>query len=100
MSASEKRRRTAWLPAIRCHDEEATAVREKAASCGLSVGSFVLKAALGHEIKSKVDAQIVNELRRLGGLQKHLFTEGGKQHSKEYSDVLVAITTAIARIAV
>lgn len=74
-------------------------VREKAADCSMSVGRFMLTAALGRETKSKVDAQIVNELRRLGGLQKHLFNEGGGQLSKDYSDVLVAIKAAITRIA-
>lgn len=99
MSASEKRQRSHWLPAIRCLEDEAKAVREKAVDCGLSVGRFVLLAALGRETKSRADAQIINELRRLGGLQKHLFKEGGGQQSKEYSDVLVAIQSAIARIA-
>ena len=99
MSASENRRRICWLPAIRCLEEEGVAVREKAADCGLSVGRFVLLAALGRETKSKVDAQIGNGLRRVGGLQKHLFNEGGGQLSKEYSEVLVAIQAAIVRIA-
>jgi hypothetical protein len=99
MSESEKRNRTGRLPPIRCFEEEERTVREKAADCGLSVGKFVLAAALARQTKSKVDAHIVNELRRLGGLQKHLFTESGGQMSKEFSAVLVEIQKAIARVA-
>jgi len=40
------------------------------------------------------------ELRRLGGLQKHLFTESQGVGSTEYAKVVVAITDAIERIAV
>lgn len=99
MSVSEKRKRTGRLPPVRCFEEEESEVRQKAADCGLSVGRFVLAAALGRPTRSKVEAQIVNELRRLGGLQKHLFTQGDGVMSKEYSDVLVAIQQAITRIA-
>lgn len=76
MSDSEKRRRTGLLPSIRCFEDEEEAVREKASDCGMSVGQFMLAAALQRRTKSKVDKKILNELRRLGGLQKHLFTEG------------------------
>lgn len=38
------------------------------------------------------------ELRRLGGLQKHLFKEGSGVMSKEYSDVLMAIQKAILKV--
>ncbi|WP_279574096.1 hypothetical protein [Burkholderia anthina] len=40
----------------------------------------------------------MNELRRLGGLQKHLFNEGGGVLSKEYAAVLVELKQAILRI--
>jgi hypothetical protein len=62
------------------------------------VGQFVLAAALGRRTRSKVDTHILNELRRLGGLQKHLFNEGRGMLSKEYAGILVEIRAAIARI--
>jgi hypothetical protein len=98
MSLSEQRRRTGWLPPIRCFKEEEALVREKAYDSGMSVGQFVLAAALKRQTRSRIDSHIINELRRLGGLQKHLFTEGGGVHSKEYARVLVEITEAIKRI--
>lgn len=73
-------------------------VRGKARDCGMSVGQFVLTAALGRRTRTKIEAHILNELRRLGGLQKHLFNEGGGMLSKEYAAILVEIREAIARI--
>ncbi|KGX37725.1 putative mobB [Burkholderia pseudomallei MSHR3335] len=64
----------------------------------MSVGQFVLAAALGRRTRTKIEAHILNELRRLGGLQKHLFNEGGGVLSREYAAILVEIREAIARI--
>ncbi|WP_311767332.1 plasmid mobilization protein MobA [Burkholderia pseudomallei] len=98
MSTSEQRRRTGTLPPIRCYEDEEALVRGKARDCGMSVGQFVLTAALGRRTRTKIEAHILNELRRLGGLQKHLFNEGGGMLSKEYAAILVEIREAIARI--
>lgn len=98
MSHSEQRRRTGWLPAIRCFEEEEALVREKAHDCGMSIGQFMLAAALKRQTRSRIDAHIINELRRLGGLQKHLFSQGDGTLSREYANVLIEITDAIKRI--
>lgn len=98
MSTSEQRRRTGRLPAIRCYIDDEAVVRERAADCGLSIGQFMLSAALNRRTRTKVEAHIINELRRLGGLQKHLFNEGKGVRSKEYAAILVEIHAAIARI--
>lgn len=98
MSHSEQRRRTGWLPAIRCFEEEEALVREKAQDSGMSIGQFMLAAALKRQTRSRIDAHIINELRRLGGLQKHLFSQGDGALSREYANVLVEITNAIKRI--
>ena len=98
MSRSEQRRRTGWLPAVRCFEEEEKQVREKAHDSGMSIGQFMLSAALKRQTRSKIDSHVVNELRRLGGLQKHLFIEGNGAFSKEYANVLIEITEAIKRI--
>ncbi|KVO97962.1 NTP pyrophosphohydrolase [Burkholderia ubonensis] len=86
------------LPPIRCYEDEEALVLERARDCGMSVGQFVLAAALGRRTRTKIEAHILNELRRLGGLQKHLFNEGGGMLSKEYAAILVELREAIARI--
>lgn len=98
MSKSENRNRTALLPSIRCFPEEKEVVRIKAEAAGLSIGAFMLRSALGRRIDTKCDTELIMELRRLGGLQKHLFKEGGGMLSKEYSEVLVAIQKAILKV--
>ena len=102
MSSSENRKRVVNLK-VRCLPEEADAIRDKAMDSGVSVSEFLRCAALGRKTRSTIDSQIINELRRLGGLQKHLFTEGsghdgGAHLSREYSDILLAIKAAIERI--
>ena len=98
MSNSENRRRTKFLPSVRCFEEEEEIVRQKAYDCGLSVGAFMLSAALSRPTRSKMEGHILNELRRLGGLQKHLFNEGGGKLSQEYAQVLIELKAAISRI--
>jgi len=98
MRRSEQRRRTGWLPEIRSFEEEGALVREKARDSRMSVGQFVLAAALKRQTRSKIDSHVINELRRLGGLQKHLFTVSNATLSKEYANVLVEITEAIKHI--
>ena len=97
VSASENRRRGSILNA-RCYPEEADEIRDRAASAGISVSEFMRCAALGRKIRKPADIQLVNELRKLGGLQKYLFNESGGQFSKEYSDVLKEIVATLKRI--
>ncbi|WP_241665027.1 hypothetical protein [Pseudomonas sp. CFBP13506] len=54
MSLSEQRRRTGWLPAIRCFEEGEALVRKKAHESGMSVGQFVLAAALKYRPEAKL----------------------------------------------
>lgn len=86
------------LAPIRCYEDEEALVRERARDCGMSVGQFVLAAALGRRTRTKIETHILNELRRLGGLQKHLFNDGGGMLSKEYAAILVELREAIAWI--
>lgn len=97
MSSSENRNRTVNLK-VRCLPAEGDAIRDRALSAGVSVSEFMRCAALGRKIRKPADIQLVNELRKLGGLQKHLFNESGGQFSKEYSDVLKEIVAALKRI--
>ncbi len=98
-SGSETRRKCK-LVMVRVTPEDFEALGQRAKDAGLTLPEYLRSCGMSRQIKSAVEAQVVNELRRLGGLQKHLFKEGGGQLSKEYSEVLVALTHAIARIAV
>lgn len=47
----------------------------------------------------RTDIRMMNELKRLGGLQKHLYSQMNEnmtqELSRQFSEVLVSITTAI-----
>jgi len=73
------------------------AIAERAQACGLGVAEFVRRCCLGRQTPARADLQVVNELRRLGGLQKHLFSQGDR-HDERYADLLLEIQAAIQRI--
>lgn len=98
MSTSTNRKRTLAL-AVRVTPEEADAIREKARDAGATVSEFLRACALGRKTRNTLDSQVINELRRLGGLQKHLFNEGGGAHSHAFAEVLAELKKAVARIA-
>lgn len=74
-------------------------MREKAADCAMSVGSFMRRAALGRQTRTHIDDRIVDELRRLGVQQKKLIRQGGGMLQQEYATLLAEITRAMVRMA-
>ena len=101
---TEKRQRKWAIPA-RFTDEELAEVDKKAAASGRSRSAFLRDSALGRVIKSREDMQITadllkisNQIRSLGGLVKHQFTESGGQYGAESARVLREIAAAISRL--
>ena len=82
---------------LRLTQGEHEQLEELAEITGLSVGAFLRKRGLGHKITAKSDLQIIRELRRLGGLLKHLCLDG-RVAQKEKEAVLTEIRYAIERI--
>jgi hypothetical protein len=97
MSESERRRMSVAVR-VRMTPEDEAAIREKAEVAGVTMSAFLRAAALGRKTPSRIDLQIVNELRRLGGLQKHLFTQSGGQGVAEHGALLDEIRDAIRRV--
>lgn len=91
---SEQRKKTVAL-AVRLEPGEADAIREKAKDAGVTVSEFLRAAALGRKTRSTIDAQVINELRRLGGLQKMIHNDTGGTYSKETAAILKAIKNTI-----
>lgn len=101
MSKSESRQRESRIE-IRCTQEEALAIREKASAAGLSTSELLRRAALGLKVVTLTDQKMTRELLRLGGLQKHLHNQLRDQMtpelSRELSQVNGEIRKAIAAI--
>lgn len=98
MSKSEKRQRDRWIK-LRCTEEEAKAISEKALAAGLSVSDLLRRSALNRRIVTRTDDKLMRELLRLGGLQKHLYTQMQEgmttELSRQFSEVLVDLKKAI-----
>jgi len=82
---------------VRVTLDDYAAIEEKARGCGLPIAEFVRRCSLGRQTPARADLQVVNELRRLGGLQKHLFSQDDR-HPERYADLLLEIQAAIQRI--
>lgn len=98
MSKSESRKREK-LVKCRCTDEEFETINRKAQVAGISTSELLRRSALNRKIMVRTDLKLMNELLRLGGLQKHLYNEMREKMttdlSHQFSDVLVEIKRAI-----
>ena len=61
--------------------EQLENIKENALMAGMSVSKYVRHRALYQRVDSKVDAQVIRELRRIGGLLKYLATKGENTES-------------------
>ena len=101
MSKSKARQATARIE-LRCTEEDAALIREKAQAAGISTSDLLRRCALNRKLKTPTDKKLMAALLQLGGLQKHLFNQMQEgmttELSKQYADVLVAIKNAVNAI--
>ncbi|MDE8558968.1 plasmid mobilization protein MobA [Pantoea vagans] len=98
MAKSEKRQKNVLIQ-LRCTDAEADAIKRKAIAAGLTTSELLRRSALNRRIMVRTDIRMMNELLRLGGLQKHLYTQMQAsmttELSQQFSEVLISIKHAI-----
>lgn len=82
---------------VRLTVEERSFIDEQAAATGLTISDFIRKRSLGKRIVSKADLQLINDIRRLGGLQKHLAAIYPEQ-KLEFGRVLNEIILFLRRV--
>jgi hypothetical protein len=78
---------------VRLTETESGYIASEADICGLSVSSFMRKKCLGGRVTPKADLRALAELRRLGGLLKHLHNETKGAYSALTSDCLREIAS-------
>jgi hypothetical protein len=71
---TKKENKTSRLT-IRFTETERSRVRNEAGLSGLTAAAFARKRILGARVASKADLAVLAELRRLGGLLKHVHNE-------------------------
>lgn len=73
---------------VRVTSEEKARLEEDARKAGLSVSELVRRRYFGRPIVASADMQMVKEVRRLGGLLKHIHNQSGGAYSRETSEAL------------
>ena len=72
----------------RVTNQEREYIREQAEASGLSLSEYVRRRVLGRRVVSRTDKKMLSELRRQGGLLKHVFNESGGMYSEKTATVL------------
>ena len=83
---------------IRVTEYELKKIKEDAEESGLSLSEYGRRRLLGLRVNSKLDVRVVGELRKLGGLIKHLHNESNGMYSNESAEMLRAITKYIQNL--
>jgi hypothetical protein len=95
MEQQENRRVLSVL--IRMSRDERDAIAKKAQECALSVSEYLRRCALGRQLSTHIDQEALRELRRQGGLIKHL-ASSDRQNAYEYRVTLNLIQETIRRL--
>jgi hypothetical protein len=80
---------------LRVSNDEYLIIKEQADVAALSVSEYIRRRVFSKRVVSKLDMRILAELRRLGGLLKHVHTESDGEYSEDTGKALTAINTYV-----
>ena len=83
---------------IRVTPKERIQIQEQAEISGLTVSEYSRRRISGCYIPSKIERGMLYELRRQGGLLKHLFNEAQGMYSENFSDALNSVNLFIKKL--
>ncbi|RFP08281.1 MULTISPECIES: MobB mobilization protein [unclassified Duganella] len=83
---------------VRLTKTEKARLLEDADLAALSMSELVRRRYFGRPILASVDHAMLRELRRLGGLLKHLHNQGGGALHRDTASVLAALKAYIERL--
>lgn len=83
---------------VRLTATEKAKLKEDADLAGLSLSELVRRRYFGKPILANADAVMLKELRRLGGLLKHVHNESQGVYSKETAGALVALKAYLEQL--
>lgn len=84
---------------LRISKGEHEALKESADAAGISVSFLLRQAGKKVTITSSTDRMMIRELRRIGGLMKHIHTSSGGNYSEETSSAITSIRNFIDKLA-
>ena len=79
------------LIALRLTAREKARLLENAGHAGLSLSEYVRRRTFGRRVLAETDAAMLRELRRLGGLLKHVHNESEGRYSRDTAEALRSI---------
>ena len=83
---------------VRLTAAEKARLKEDADLAGVSMSELVRRRYFGRPIVANVDAVMLKELRRIGGLLKHIHNESNGIYSKETAAVLAVLKAYIEKL--
>ena len=83
---------------VRFRSGELEELSNQAEICGLSVSELIRRRALEMRVVSVIDSRMLSELRRIGGLIKHLFNETNGLYRQKTSVLLDELHAAFIRV--
>ena len=83
---------------VRLTTAEKERLREDAVLAAISMSELVRRQYFNMPISARADENMLRELRRLGGLLKHVHNESGGQYSSHTSDALIEIRRYINKL--
>ena len=76
---------------VRLNEEERNHVWDQAGASALTASEYIRRQILGKRIVSKADLVVLGELRRLGGLLKHIHLETRGRYSADTRNAIQAL---------
>jgi hypothetical protein len=78
------------LVGVRLSKQEKDELATQAALAAISVSDYMRKRIFGHPVQARGDLQVLAEIRRQGGLLKHLYNETRGMYSEDFSRAIKA----------
>jgi hypothetical protein len=82
---------------VRVTPGDYSAIAAKAEACGLPIAEFVRRCSLGRPTRTRSNLQAIDELRRLGCRQRHLYSRDDANRER-CAELFVEIQDAIRRV--
>lgn len=83
---------------VRLTSEEKERLRDDADMAAMSMSALIRARYFGRPVVAHADQVMIKELRRLGGLMKHLHNESNGAYAPETSVALQLLIDAIKRV--
>lgn len=84
---------------FRLTPKERESVEDQARIAGMTLSTYCRHRVLGHRVIADTDHTMIRELRRVGGLLKHVHNESQGAYRVETADALTKVKACIENIA-